>query len=226
MVQPTSATDRIETIGIIGAGQLGQALARTVLRAGRQVVIANSSGPESLASVVAALGEGVTAGTVTEAASWPIVALAVPWVNLPAAVENLSWSGQIVIDATNALTIPDLRPVSLGGRTSSEIVAELVAGARLVKAANTLPAVVLGGDPNDERGGYSEDFAHPNGYRLGRVVFLSGDDEPAKGAVVELFGAAGFSAIDLGGLVTGGRMQQAGGPLASLNLVRLPLLGE
>jgi hypothetical protein len=202
-------------------------MARTVLRAGREVVIANSRGPESLASVVATLGEGVTAGKVTEAAGCPIVALAVPWASVPAAVENLSWSGQIVIDTTNAVTFPDLRPISLGGRTSSEVVAELVAGARLVKAGNTLPADVLGGDPNDERGSRSsDDVAHPKEYRLGRVIFVSGDDEPAKDAVVELFGAAGFSAIDLGGLVTGGRMQGAGGPLALLNLVRLPLLGE
>ena len=72
------------------------------------------------------------------------MALSVPWTSLPAAVENLSWSGQIVIDTTNALTIPDLQPVPLGGRTSSEVVAELVTGARVVKAGNTLPAVVLG----------------------------------------------------------------------------------
>jgi phosphoglycerate dehydrogenase-like enzyme len=43
------ATDRTGTIGIIGAGNIGQALARTALRAGREVVIANSRGPESLA---------------------------------------------------------------------------------------------------------------------------------------------------------------------------------
>ena len=57
-------TDRTGTIGIIGAGNIGQALARTALRAGREVVIANSRGPESLAPVVAALGTGVSAGTV------------------------------------------------------------------------------------------------------------------------------------------------------------------
>lgn len=212
MVQPTSATDRIETIGIIGAGQLGQAMARTVLRAGRQVVIANSRGPESLTSVVAALDGEVTAGKVTEAAGCPIVALAVPWVSVPAVADGPSWSGRIVIDATNALLFPELRPAPLGGRTSSEIVAELVVGARVVKAGNTLPADVLGADPSHDGGS--------------RVIFLSGDDAPAKDAVVALFGAAGFSTIDLGGLVTGGRMQQAGGPLAALNLVRLPMVGE
>jgi predicted dinucleotide-binding enzyme len=60
MASEQSAIDRTSTIGIIGAGHNGQALARTALRAGREVVIANSRGPESLAPVVAALGAGVS----------------------------------------------------------------------------------------------------------------------------------------------------------------------
>jgi len=64
---------------------------------------------------------------------------------------------------------------------------------------------------------------HAVGPDIGRrVIFLSGDDAGAKTAVAELFDAAGFFAIDLGDLVTGGRMQQVGGPLPSHNLVRLP----
>ena len=67
------------TVGIIGAGQLGQAMARTALRAGRPVVIANSRGPESLASMVSALGDGASAATLADAAASGIVVLAVPW---------------------------------------------------------------------------------------------------------------------------------------------------
>jgi 8-hydroxy-5-deazaflavin:NADPH oxidoreductase len=196
------AEDPTATVGVIGAGRIGQALARTAQRAGRKVVIANSRGPETLAPVVAALGTGVSAGTVRDAAAAGIVAIAVPWTNVTAAVAGLQWDGQTVIDTTNAFN------ADLAGRTSSEIVADLVPGARLVKAANTLAAKVLGADPHD-RGGR-------------RVIFISGDDAPAKATVVELFDAAGFFAIDLGDLVTGGRMQQVGGPLPGLNLVRLP----
>jgi predicted dinucleotide-binding enzyme len=50
-----------DSVGIIGAGRLGQAMPRTALRAGRRVVIANSRGPESLASVISELGDGVSA---------------------------------------------------------------------------------------------------------------------------------------------------------------------
>jgi predicted dinucleotide-binding enzyme len=201
-MESEQTTDRTAPVGIIGAGNIGQALARIAQRAGREVVIANSRGPESLAPVVAALGTGVSAGTVRDTVAADIVAIAVPWTNVPAAVTGLQWDGQTVIDATNAWN------VDLGGRTSSEIVAELVPGARLVKAANTLGANVLGADPH-EAGGR-------------RVIFLSGDDAEAKAAVSGLFDAAGFFVIDLGDLVTGGRMQQLGGPLPSHNLVRLP----
>jgi predicted dinucleotide-binding enzyme len=205
MESERSANDQVRTIGIIGAGHIGQALARTALRAGREVVIANSRGPESLAPVVAALGAGMSAGTVREAANAGIVAIAVPWTSVPAAVADLHWDGQSVIDATNAFN------ADLGDRSSSEIVADLVPGAHVVKAANTLRAEVLGADPG-EAGGR-------------RVIFLSGDGALAKAAVVELFDAAGFFTIDLGDLVTGGRMQQLGGPLSSHDLVRLPPVG-
>jgi predicted dinucleotide-binding enzyme len=202
MASEQTQTDPSGAIGIIGAGRIGQALARTALRAGRQAVISNTRGPESLAPVVDTLGPGVSAGTVGEAAAADIVAIAVPWASVPAAVDGLTWDGQAVIDATNAF-----EPADLGGRTSSEIVAELVPGARLVKAANTLRADVLGADPH-EAGGR-------------RVIFLSGDDASSKAAVAALFDSAGFFAIDLGDLVTGGQMQQRGGPLVGHNFVRL-----
>jgi 8-hydroxy-5-deazaflavin:NADPH oxidoreductase len=201
-----------EPIGIIGAGRLGQALARTARRADRPVVIANSRGPESLASVVDALGTGITAGTTRDAAGCSIVALAVPWAGVHDALAELSWSGEIVIDATNAVLIPSLEPVPLGGLTSSEIVAQLVPSARLVKAANTLAAEVLGADPRAAGGR--------------RVMFVSGDDKDAKGAVGEVFDAAGYFPIDIGDLVAGGVLHQAGGPLAGHDLVRLPGLWE
>ena len=198
-----SAPIRDKSVGIIGAGRIGQAMAQTALRAGRQVVIANSRGPESLTSMVDALGQGASAGTVKDASAAEIVVLALPWAKVSQAVEGLDWEGRIVVDPTNEFDASDL-----DGRTSSEVVAELVAPARAVKAANTLVAAVLGSDP------------HQAGGR--RVIFLSGDDAEAKSEVVALFEDAGFFVVDLGGLREGGRMQQVGGPLAGHNLIRLP----
>ena len=177
-------------------------MARTALRAGRDVVIANSRGPESLASVVSELGDGVSAGTVEQASAAGIVVIAVPWDRVPGAVQGLTWESQVVIDATNDWAADDLQ-----GRTSSELVADLVSGARVVKAANTLGADVLSSDPH-EAGGQ-------------RVIFVSGDDADAKTEVIALFQDAGFALIDLGDLATGGAMQQIHHPLAGVNLIRL-----
>ena len=107
-----------------------------------------------------------------------------------------------MIDATN-----DFDPSDLDGRTSSELVSDLVDGARVVKAANTFAAAVLGSDPH-EAGGQ-------------RVTFVSGDDDDAKSEVTRIFEAAGFFVIELGGLRSGGELQQVGGPLACVNLIRL-----
>jgi 8-hydroxy-5-deazaflavin:NADPH oxidoreductase len=192
-----------DVVGIIGAGRLGHAMARTALRASRRVIIANSRGPDSLTGVVSELGDRVAAGTVPDVSSARIVVLAVPWPRVPAAVRGLEWNGQIVIDATN-----DFDGTDLNGTTSSELVATLVPGARVVKAANTLRAEMLASDPN-EAGGR-------------RVMFVSGDDGEARTQVATLFEDAGFSAIDLGALATGGALQQVGGALSGANLIRLP----
>jgi len=191
------------TVGIIGAGRIGQTISRIALRAGRTVVISNSRGPDSLTSVVEELGDGVTAGTVKDAVAADTVVLAVMWPDVPKAVEGLEWEGRLLIDPTN-----DFDPSDLDGRTSSEIVAELVAPARVVKAGNTYGADVLASDP-EAAGGR-------------RVIFVSGDDADAKAEVSALFENAGFSTIDLGALRSGGAMQQFRGPLSGVNLIRLP----
>ena len=192
-----------KSIGIIGAGRIGKTIAQIASRAGRPVVISNSRGPASLVSVVQELGGGVTAGTVPEAAAADMVVLAVMWPDVPQAVKGLEWEERILIDPTN-----DFDPGDLNGRTSSEVVAGLVAPAKVVKAANTLGAAVLGSDPA-QAGGQ-------------RVMFLSGDDPGAKSDVAALFWDAGFFVVDLGGLRDGGQMHQLGAPLAGHNLVRLP----
>jgi 3-hydroxyacyl-CoA dehydrogenase len=69
-MQPTD----VRSVGLIGAGRLGHAMAQVALRAGRRVVIANSHGPESLTAVVKELGDGVSAGTVKDAAAADLVA--------------------------------------------------------------------------------------------------------------------------------------------------------
>src|SRR6202000_151025 len=102
--------------------------------------------------------------------------------------------------------VASFNPFSLGdlsGITSSEIVANYATGAKVVKAFNSVPMAWI------------SDFSStkPN-----TVLFVSGDDPAAKKPVAELIGEAGMTAIDLGTLATGGRLQQLGGPLAGVRL--------
>jgi hypothetical protein len=198
---------RPKAVGIIGAGRIGRAMAGIARRARRPVVIAHRGGPQSLAPLVQELGDGVSAGTVNEAADAEIVVLAVMWPDVPQAVQGLEWEGRILVDPSN-----DFDPGDLNGRTSSEVVADLVAPARVVKTANIFAADVLAADPH-QAGGQ-------------RVMFVSGDDADAKSQVGEMFEDAGFFVIDLGGLRDGGHVQQFGGPLAGHNLVRFPWAGS
>lgn len=195
-------------IGIIGAGAIGSAIARSLARAGIDAVIANSRGPASLAALEQELGPHIRAVTAPEAAQADLVFLAVNWSKLPAALEGLGpWDGRIVIDANNPIEAPAFRPFDLDGRGSSEVVASLVSGARLVKGFNHLQAALLAADP---RAGSGQ-----------RVLFLAGDDASAKAHVTGLAQRLGFLPIDLGGLADGGRLTQfPGGALTAMNLVK------
>ena len=196
------------TIGIIGSGAIGAAFARNLVRAGLEATITNSRGPASLEALVRDLGPGIKAGTREEAAAADIVFVAVNWTKLPDAMAGLpDWNGRIVIDANNAIEAPLFKPVELHGRASSEVFAELVPGARVVKAFNHLQAQTLAGDPRSEGGR--------------RVLFYSGDDAPAKAEVAALIERLGFFGIDLGSLAGGGRLAQfPGGALPVHNLVK------
>src|SRR6476646_1564738 len=132
------------TIGIIGSGAIGTALARTLSRAGIKATISNSRGPDSLKDLVRELGPSIKAGTREEAARADIVLVAVNGTRLPAAMAGLpDWKGRIVVDANNPVEAPLFKPADLGGRVSSAVFADLAPGARVVKAFNHLRAEVL-----------------------------------------------------------------------------------
>jgi len=195
-------------IGTLGAGEVAQAFAIHLLKAGHEVLLSNSRGPSSLNQLVSKLGKGARAVTMDEAAKAPIVVLAVPWPKIAAVLGKLpDWEGRILIDATNHFLLPSMELADLKGRASSEIVSELAPSAKVVKALNTLYASNLARDPKVGGGR--------------RVIFVSGDDGVAKGVVGGLLEGLGFAVIDLGSLREGGRTQQVGNGLAGLDLVQL-----
>ena len=77
------------TIGIIGAGHIGQAVARRLSSAGLEASISNSRGPESLSALVRELGPGIRATTRQDAAKADIVFIAVPWTTHTDVVSDL-----------------------------------------------------------------------------------------------------------------------------------------
>jgi len=190
-------------IGTIGAGALAQAFAKRALKAGHKVTLSNDRGPDSLREIVDQLGPGAAAAPKEAAASCEMVLLAVPWDNVPATLANLPrWKNQILIDGTNPFhgKAGKFTPVNVGNLSTSQLIAALAPGARVVKALNHMIV------PNLE--------AEPVLKGARRVAFVSADDEDAKQRVQTLLETFGYSVIDLGDLRDGGLIQQAGGPLA------------
>jgi 8-hydroxy-5-deazaflavin:NADPH oxidoreductase len=196
-------------IGIIGAGSIGSAFARQLARANIPAILSNSRGPSSLAALVAEIGGPVRAGTLREAAARDVVMVAVNWSKLPDALAGLpDFGGRIVIDANNPIVAPPFQLADLRGRLSTDVFAEYVPGARVVKALNHLPAKLLGEDPRTAGGR--------------RVLFFAGPDPAAKADVAALIDKLGFFGIDLGHLDGGGRaISVPGGALTIQNLIRL-----
>lgn len=197
-------------IGFIGAGKVTRTFGRHLITAGHTIVVSNSRGPETLADFVADLGPSATAGTREQAVECEVVILATNWVSVPQALKGIDWRGRILVDATNAHM--DLKPdislegvtrsrAALKGRTSSEMVAEMAIGARLVKSISNMPMAWI------------QDFS-PNKPRT--VIFTSGDDAEAKKLVIDMINGIGFAAVDLGSLVTGGAMHEVGAQLSGI----------
>jgi predicted dinucleotide-binding enzyme len=189
------------TIGILGAGNIGRAVADKAIRHGHEVLIGNSRGPETLQAVVEQLGPKARAVTAEEAAQPDLVFLAVPFFAAPDLTGLTDWSGKIVVDTTNqfAAASPWRGRYDVGDLTGSEWVAERLPGARIVKAFNTLFATFIAADPQHAEGR--------------QVVFYAGDDADAKADVAGLLDEFGFAALDLGGLRAGGQLMQLDGPL-------------
>jgi 8-hydroxy-5-deazaflavin:NADPH oxidoreductase len=196
------------TYSVIGSGNIGSAIARQFARQGIDIGIANTRGPDSLLALAKALGPHVVPQTLDAALQADVVIMAAPFSAAAAiARRGRGWTGRIVIDAMNAIDFPSFAPTDLGGRPSSELVAEHCQGARVVKAFNTLAAADLASEPAEGRG-------H-------RVICISGNDADANLDVSALVEKLGFAPIILGPLAEGGLLQQFGGPLASKNLIKV-----
>jgi 8-hydroxy-5-deazaflavin:NADPH oxidoreductase len=191
------------TVGFIGSGQIGSAIARLAIEAGHHVVLSNSRGPETLADLAAELGPRASAATSGEAAAaGDIVVVTVPvraFPSLPAAL----LAGKTVIDTCNYGPerdghIPDLDGKSL---TSSELLLRYIPDAMPVKAFNNIFFKHL------------LSLGRPAGAADRSYLPIAGDSAPAKAAVTEFIESIGYSVVDAGSLADSWRRaRRCGGP--------------
>lgn len=185
------------TLGIIGSGNIGAAVARLAVASGTNVVIANSRGPESLSELVAELGPLATAGTVTEAAAHgDAVVLAIPLTavqDLPAGLLR----DKIVLDTSNYYPSRDGRVPELdnGTLTTSELVRGWLDAAHYVKAFGNILAhhIPL--------------LARPAGDPERTALPIAADDRRAKAEAAAILDLLGFDAVDAGTLADSWRFE-------------------
>src|SRR5215212_9007878 len=187
-------------IGVIGSGNIGGTVATLLARAGHEVQIANSRGPESLRGLAA---ERLRPATIEAAAEDGEVVIVATPLAAYAALPAQALAGTVVIDAGNYYPSRDGQIAVLDddSTTSTEWLAAKLPGARVVKAFNTVFWEVLR-DKGDPQAG--DDRV---------VVLVAGDDEGAKETVGSLIEDIGFAPLDQGGLTDGGRRQQPGSEL-------------
>ena len=175
-------------IGIIGAGQVGGALARGWIAGGHEIRfgVRNQAKPE-LRELLREFGPRAGAGTVAEAAAdAEVLVLSTPWNGTREAIESAgNLAGRIVVDCTNPLKA-DLSGLSVGLETSgAELVAQWARGARVVKCFNTTGAENMA------------DSAYAQGQPM---MPVAGDDAAARQQVLALATLIGFDAVDMGPL--------------------------
>ncbi|MDO5663432.1 MAG: NAD(P)-binding domain-containing protein, partial [Brachybacterium sp.] len=196
------AVPAVRSVGIIGVGRIGTALARQALRRGLRVHVAGRS-----MTAGDHLPGAVTTTVPDLARRSDVVVLTVP---LSAAFEldSQALAGAVVVDATNPwgdadhlslararerLTVG--RPCQVGSASSSEVLAAHLRDSHVVKSLNHI--------------GYHdvEDHARPSSADDRRAIVLAGDDARARARVAELLDHLGFDATDLGGLAEGHRLE-------------------
>lgn len=187
------------TLGIIGAGHIGSAVARAAIAAGDEVVIANSRGPESLADLVAELGPAARAATPAEAAraADEAVVVTIPFGRIgELPVEALA--GKIVVDTNNYYFERDghVDALDRGEATVSGMLQELLAESKVAKAFNNIRAAEIMTDGS------------PSGTPNRRALGTASDYPEASAWVTRFYDRIGYDTVDLGPLSESWRLER------------------
>ncbi|MBT2532746.1 NAD(P)-binding domain-containing protein [Arthrobacter sp. ISL-48] len=186
------------TIGIIGAGHIGSAVARKAVELGYDVVISNSRGPETLTELVADLGPKARASTPAEAAAaGDFAVVTVPLRNykdIP--VEPLA--GKIVIDTNNYYWERDghIPALDNGEATTSGLLQEHLPDSKVAKGFNHIMASQITTDGS------------PVGTPDRRALATASDYPEAAELVTRLYDEFGFDTVNIGLLSESWRVER------------------
>jgi 8-hydroxy-5-deazaflavin:NADPH oxidoreductase len=188
-------------IGVIGSGNVGAAIGRVWANAGHQVMFA-SRNLEHDKQLAASIGANAHAGTPAEAAAFGDVLLfAVPYGALPDLGKALAGSikGKVIIDACNPFPQRDGAIATRAREQGAGVVsAELLSGARIVRAFNAIGAARMG-------------QVHEEPGKVGMPI--AGDDKAAIEVASRLIREIGFEPVLVGG-TDKGKYLVPGTPLA------------
>lgn len=173
-------------IAVIGAGNVGQALSTSFGRAGHQVVLTAASA-ESAAEIAAEVGAAATGSNRDAAQQAELIVLAVWYSEHESVAHEIRdvVSGKAVIDVSNPINADMTGLATDGGPSAAERLAQLLPGASVVKAFNTVFASIQ---------------AQPDVHAVTADTFVAADDDQAKRRVMELAASIGLRPIDTGPL--------------------------
>lgn len=196
MTQRSAIQQTAPTIGILGAGRVGTAVARQAMKVGYEVKIATAKPADEIGLIIEIVTPGAQAVDAFEAASQDLVVVAVP-LHKYRTLDPKLLAGRTVIDVMNYWapvdgTIADFERDDL---TSSEVLAEYLEDAHVVKSLNHI--------------GYHEleEDDQPVDSPTRRGLAYAGDDPAAKAKVAEFIDRLGYAPVDAGPLAAGRAFQ-------------------
>ncbi|HYP44230.1 MAG TPA: NAD(P)-binding domain-containing protein [Propionibacteriaceae bacterium] len=186
------------TIGIIGAGNIGSQVARAAIRAGYDVVISNSRGPETLADLVAELGPKAQAATAEEAAEAADFALVAVPLKHYQQVPVSPLAGKVVIDANNYYFERDghIPTLDRGLDTTSGMLQRHLVDSKVAKGFNHIVAADITTD------------GQPAGAPDRRALATASDFEEAAELVQRFYDELGFDTVNVGALAESWRVER------------------
>lgn len=171
-------------VAIIGSGNVGKALAGSLVKAGHEVTL-SAKHPEHARAAAEETGARAVDGSAEAAAAAEVVILAVPTPALDdVAAELRSITGKAVVDPSNRVD-PQNPGSVLDGTSNAEQLQSLLPSASVVKAFNTL---------------FASRMADPIADGQPVDAYVAGDDEDAKRKVLDLAASIGLRPVDCGPL--------------------------